>query len=80
MAKKIKFFLFILIFWVAAFLAWEWWNSFPKVNLVKFAPEEGMKGKLDSILFQAINEYRLPGVSVALVKDGKVVYLNALGY
>ena len=80
MAKKIKFFLFILIFWVAVFLAWEWWNSFPKVNLVKFAPEEGLKGKLDSILFQAINEYRLPGVSVALVKDGKVVYLNALGY
>jgi CubicO group peptidase (beta-lactamase class C family) len=80
MAKKIKFFLFILIFWVAAFLTWEWWNSFPKVRLVEFATEKGMKGKLDSILVQAINEYRLPGVSVALVKDGKVIYLNALGY
>jgi len=80
MAKKIKLVLFFLIFWLAAFLAWEWWNSFPKVKLVDFAPEEGLKGKMDSILLAAINEYRLPGVSLALVKDGKVVYLNALGY
>lgn len=77
---KIKFFLLFLILWAFGFLSWEWWNSYPKVRLMLLAPEKSLSGKLDSILHQAIEEYRLPGVSLALVKDGRVIYLKAFGY
>ena len=80
MAQKIKYVLIFLILWAAGFLAWEWWNSYPKVKLKTLVPEQSLKGKIDSVLHQAIHEYRLPGVSLALVKDGKVIYLNAVGY
>jgi CubicO group peptidase (beta-lactamase class C family) len=65
---------------VLAFLGWEWWNSYPKINLAVLTPAASFEGKIDSILYQAINEYRLPGVSLALVKEGKLVYMNALGF
>jgi len=77
---KIKYFLFFLILWAFGFLAWEWWNSYPKVRLVVLAPETSLEGKIDSILIQGINTFQIPGVSLALVQGGKVVYLKAFGY
>ncbi|MFT4857861.1 MAG: CubicO group peptidase (beta-lactamase class C family) [Algoriphagus sp.] len=77
---KIKYFLVFLILWAFGFLSWEWWNSYPKISLAVLKSAAGFEGKIDSILYQAINEYRLPGVSLALVKEGKLVYMNALGF
>jgi CubicO group peptidase (beta-lactamase class C family) len=77
---KIKYFLIFLILWAFGFLSWEWWNSYPKISLAVLTPATSFEGKIDSILYQAINEYRLPGVSLALVKEGKLVYINALGF
>ncbi|PZX61034.1 CubicO group peptidase (beta-lactamase class C family) [Algoriphagus ratkowskyi] len=79
-AQKIRHVLVLLILWAIGFLAWEWWYSFPKVTLAKIAPEENLHGKIDSILYQAITDYRLPSLSLAVVLDGKVSYLNAIGY
>lgn len=78
--SKVNYFLVFLILWAFGFLSWEWWNSYPKVTLAVLTPATSFEGKIDSILYQAINEYRLPGVSLALVKEGKLVYINALGY
>ncbi len=69
-----------MILWAFGFWGWEWWNSYPKVKLVVLAPENTLSGKIDSILIQAINEYRLPGVTATIVKDGKTIYLNAFGF
>ena len=77
---KIKYFLIFLILLAFGFLSWEWWNSYPKISLAVLTPATSFEGKIDSILYQAINEYRLPGVSLALVKEGKLVYINALGF
>ncbi|MEP0710517.1 serine hydrolase [Algoriphagus sp.] len=80
MAQKVRIFLVILIVWAVGFLAWEWWYSYPKVNLDKIRSGRAQTTKLDSILLQAIIDYRLPGVTVALVQEGKVSYLKAIGY
>lgn len=79
-AQKIKYFLFFLILWALGFLAWEWWNSYPKVKPVQLTAEKNLNGKIDSILYHAVHEYRLPGLSIALVQNGKVIYLNAFGF
>jgi CubicO group peptidase (beta-lactamase class C family) len=80
MAQKIRFSLIVLMLWAVGFLAWEWWYSYPKVNLVPLVPERSLIGKIDSILYHAVADYRLSGVTVALVQKGKVSYLNAVGY
>ncbi|MEB2783994.1 serine hydrolase domain-containing protein [Algoriphagus persicinus] len=80
MNKKIKILLTVLVFWVAAFIGWEWWHSYPKVRFNPITEATSESLGIDSILHQAMSTYLLPGISVALVKNGKVSYLNAFGY
>ncbi|WP_425638398.1 serine hydrolase domain-containing protein [Algoriphagus yeomjeoni] len=80
MAKKIKVLAAVLVFWTALFIAWEWWNSFPKVRIAPNAKVNSMQDGVDSILRESMLTYLLPGISAAVVKDGKVIYLNAFGF
>ncbi|MEB2778052.1 serine hydrolase domain-containing protein [Algoriphagus sp. D3-2-R+10] len=80
MSKKIKILLAVLVFWVALFIAWEWWHSYPKVRFNPISEATSESAGIDSILHQAMSTYLLPGISVAIVKNGKVSYLNAFGY
>lgn len=80
MNQKIKVFLAVLVFWAALFIAWEWWHSFPKVRTVPATKVISMKDGVDSILKEAMSTYLLPSISVAVVKEGEVIYLDAFGY
>lgn len=80
MNQKIKVFLAVLVFWAALFIAWEWWHSFPKVRTLPVTKVISVKDGVDSILKEAMSTYLLPSISVAIVKDGEVVYLDAFGY
>ncbi|SFU12539.1 CubicO group peptidase, beta-lactamase class C family [Algoriphagus locisalis] len=80
MKQKIKVFLAVLAFWSALFIIWEWWRSFPRVRIKPAAKVNSMQEGVDSILQQAMSTYLLPSVSVAIVKKGEVVYLDAFGY
>ncbi|UZD23773.1 serine hydrolase [Algoriphagus halophytocola] len=80
MAKTLKIIALGLVLWLAAFLIWEWWQSYPKVRAKPVLKSADLKSGIDSILSKSIPEFLLPGVSLAIVKDGKVIYLNALGY
>ncbi|REG90315.1 serine hydrolase domain-containing protein [Algoriphagus antarcticus] len=80
MSKKIKILFVVLVFWLALFITWEWWHSFPKVRFNPSIKVSSKKEGIDSILTQAMSSYLLPGVSVAIVEEGKVSYLNAFGY
>lgn len=80
MNKKIKILLAVLVFWIALFIAWEWWYSFPKVRNIPVSEVNSESLGIDSILHQAMSTYLLPGISVAIVKNDKVFYLNAFGY
>lgn len=80
MSKKIKIILAVLVFWIALFMSWEWWHSFPK-HVFKPAMKVSTESEgIDSILNQSMSTYLLPGVSLAVVKNGKVSYLNAFGF
>ncbi|MDR7131896.1 CubicO group peptidase (beta-lactamase class C family) [Algoriphagus sp. 4150] len=80
MNKKIKIILPILIFWIAIFLAWEWWYSYPKVRTIPVQEVQSESEGIDSIIQQAISTHILPGISVAIVRNDTVFYLRAFGY
>lgn len=80
MSKKIKILSAVLVFWFALFITWEWWNSYPKQVFKPTLKVTSTKEGIDSILNQAMSTYLLPGISVAIVQHGKVLYLNAFGY
>lgn len=80
MTKKIKILSTVLVFWIALFVAWEWWHSYPKVRINPSLKASTQNEGIDSIVNQAMSTYLLPGISVAVVKNDKVVYLNAFGY
>jgi len=63
----------------AAFLVWEWWVSFPRVRLITLPSTTSKEEKLDSLLTKFLTDHILPGISVAVVKQGKVTYLKAFG-
>ncbi|WP_057937748.1 serine hydrolase domain-containing protein [Algoriphagus resistens] len=80
MTKKIKILSTVLVFWIALFVAWEWWHSYPKVRITPSLKASTQNEGIDSIVNQAMSTYLLPGISVAVVKDDKVIYLNAFGF
>lgn len=80
MSKKIKILSAVLVFWVVLFISWEWWQSFPKVRFNTSLKVNSQKEGIDSILSQAMSSFLLPGISVAIVQDGSVSYLDAFGY
>jgi len=80
MGKKLKIAFAVLVFWVFLFLGWEWWYSYPKIRFHPVATTISEDHKIDSMLYQAISDYLLPGISVAVVKEGKVKYLKAFGF
>ncbi|SFB45622.1 CubicO group peptidase, beta-lactamase class C family [Algoriphagus aquimarinus] len=80
MNKKIKILSAVLVFWIALFIAWEWWHSYPKVRNIPISEVTSESIGIDSILYQAMSTYLLPGISVAVVKNDEVIYLNAFGY
>ncbi|WP_339865145.1 serine hydrolase domain-containing protein [uncultured Algoriphagus sp.] len=80
MSKKIKIILAVLVFWVALFISWEWWYSFPKHVFKPALQVSSENDGIDSILNQSMATYLLPGISLAVVKNGKVSYLNAFGF
>ena len=80
MNRKIKLFFGVLVFWFALFLIWEWWKSFPRVRPIPISSAISEELKLDSVLSESILHYILPGLSSAVVKDGKIIYLKAFGF
>src|SRR5690606_14885624 len=80
MSKKIKIVLAFLVFWIALFISWEWWHSFPAVRIQPPLKVTSEKEGIDSILTNAMSSYLLPGISVSIVKNSRVLYSNAFGY
>ena len=80
MFQKIKVLVSFFVFWTAVYIAWEWWYSFPNVRIPPNLKVNSMQDGIDSILQEAMSTYLLPGISVAVVKEGKVIYLNAFGF
>ena len=44
------------------------------------APAPNLDGQFDAIATKALDEFKIPGASVAVVKDGKVIYAKGFGY
>ena len=42
-------------------------------------PAEKLRG-LDDLAAKAMDEWKVPGVAIAVVKDGKVIYAKGYGY
>jgi CubicO group peptidase (beta-lactamase class C family) len=80
MKKKLKLISAFIVFWVALFIGWEWWYSYPKIRFETIVKTSSNDSQVDSILQNALSTYLIPGVSVAVVKQGNVKYLNAIGY
>jgi len=51
--------------------------SFTLANAQELSPE--LRGKIDKLANDALAKSGVPGASIAVVKDGKIVYLNAYG-
>jgi CubicO group peptidase (beta-lactamase class C family) len=80
MNRKIKYFLWGLIFWFLLFLGWEWWKSYPRVRFGAAPPPASIDEKIDSILTNSLTQYLIPGIAVGIVQEEKVIYLKAFGY
>lgn len=68
------------MFWFVIFLAWEWWKSYPRVTPIIPIQNDSQESKIDSILLNSLKEQILPGITAAVVKDGKIIYLKAFGF
>jgi CubicO group peptidase (beta-lactamase class C family) len=80
MKRKIKLFLGALVFWFLIFLGWEWWKSYPRFIPVIPFQNASLESKVDSILLNSLKDQILPGITAAVVKDGKIIYLKAFGF
>jgi CubicO group peptidase (beta-lactamase class C family) len=78
--QSLKWILIGLATIFALFLAKEWWQSFPRVNLAPPISVKNQQDKLDSILIQTINEHHLAGLAVGIISNSQVLYKNTLGY
>ena len=52
----------------------------PQISATNSATEDSLKSKIDSVAIKVLNETKAPSASVAVVKDGKIVYTQAYGY
>lgn len=68
------------MFWFVIFLAWEWWKSYPRLIPIIPFQNATLESKVDSILLNSLKDQILPGISAAVVKDGKIIYLKAFGF
>lgn len=80
MVKAFRILFYLIVFWMILFIGFEWWNSFPKVKLTTVTGLKSENPGADSILNNSLNNFRLPGLSVAIVKNGKLIYQHAVGY
>lgn len=80
MNQKIKYILFGLVFWFLLFLSWEWWKSYPSVRWAHLSFPKTKTERIDSILYQSLSEYRLPGILIGLVENDKLIYLKSAGF
>lgn len=80
MAKKLKLISAFIVFWLALFIGWEWWHSYPKIRFDKVVKANSIQTQVDSLLQNALSTYLIPGLTVAVVKDRKVSYLSAVGF
>lgn len=80
MNRKILYGLYGLIFWFLIFLGWEWYKSHPKVRLDPIPHPKNQAEKIDSILIKSLSDFLIPGISVGIVQNGKVTYLNSFGF
>ena len=80
MNRKINYSILAVVFWFALFLAWEWWQSFPRVRLTPISIPESKEAKIDSLLIQSLTQFLIPGMALGLIEDNKVTYLKAFGY
>ncbi|TDQ18646.1 CubicO group peptidase (beta-lactamase class C family) [Algoriphagus boseongensis] len=80
MNRKILYGLYGLIFWFLIFLGWEWYKSHPKVRLDPISIPKTQAEKIDSILIQSLSDFLIPGISVGIVQNGRVTYLNSFGF
>lgn len=69
-----------LAFWFLLFLGWEWWGSYPKVRLTPLSFPETANERIDSLIFQSLADYLIPGMAVGIILNEKVTYLNAFGF
>lgn len=68
------------MFWFLIFLGWEWWKSYPRFIPVIPIQNNSQESKIDSILLNSLKDQILPGITAAVVKDGKIIYLKAFGF
>jgi len=80
MNRKIKYSIYGVVFWLLAFLIWEWSISFPKVRWTPVPFPETTEEKIDSILTQSLSEFLIPGIAFGLVQEGKISYLKSFGF
>lgn len=80
MNQKIKYLLIGLVFWFLLFLSWEWWKSYPSIRWTHLSFPKTKTERIDSILYQSLMEYRLPGILIGLVENEKLVYLKSVGF
>lgn len=66
--------------WFILFLVLDWWNSYPKIKIIQLNQSETLQSKIDSVIQKSIDEFTLSGIGLGIVKDGKILYQNALGY
>ncbi len=77
---KIKYAILGIVFWLLLFLAWEWWQSYPKVRLTPKSHPESREATIDSILVRSLSDFLIPGIAVGIIEDEKITYLKAFGY
>ncbi len=80
MRRVLNYFLGLFIFVVVTFLVWEWWQSYPRLRPVPIVKAVGVEQRIDSVLNHSIAQYLLPGISVGVVKGGKIIYTKAFGF
>jgi len=78
--QSLKWILIGLATIFALFLAKEWWQSFPRVNLAPPISIKNEQDQLDSILIQTVNEHHLAGLAVGIISNSQVLYKNTFGY
>ena len=77
---KVKYAILGLACWLALFLAWEWWSSYPRVRLTPISHPKNTEAKIDSVVVQSIIDFFLPGLVLGIVYEEKVTYLKAFGF
>nr|WP_287938229.1 serine hydrolase domain-containing protein [Algoriphagus sp.] len=80
MNRKINYILLGLVIWFLLFLGWEWWKSYPLVKWNGATFPQTKEEKIDSLMLQSLQTFRLPGLVLGIVENEKLIFLKSLGF